>query len=178
MTQHHAGAFQLREPPPTTPTAYVAPAIRGRSPSDGIISTPNNHPTTTKPAQWPSTNPRKSALIRGQNPVERRPRSATPAHHHATDHDPGIQPHPTGLDTVPTQLRIRGMRRRSRFRRIAKWFGLLVCVVIAAGAVAADLPTIILWRRDRRPPEGHCQTCGYNLTGNTSGRCPECGHTT
>jgi len=21
----------------------------------------------------------------------------------------------------------------------------------------------------------HCQTCGYNLTGNTSGRCPECG---
>lgn len=26
-----------------------------------------------------------------------------------------------------------------------------------------------------RYPEGHCQTCGYNLTGNVSGRCSECG---
>jgi len=24
-------------------------------------------------------------------------------------------------------------------------------------------------------PEGHCQSCGYNLTGNVSGRCSECG---
>jgi hypothetical protein len=37
------------------------------------------------------------------------------------------------------------------------------------------IPTAILWHRDRHPPPGHCQTCGYNLTGNTSGRCPECG---
>jgi hypothetical protein len=29
------------------------------------------------------------------------------------------------------------------------------------------------WHRRRRP--GHCVQCGYNLTGNTSGRCPECG---
>lgn len=28
--------------------------------------------------------------------------------------------------------------------------------------------------RDRIPP-GHCKQCGYNLTGNTSGICPECG---
>ena len=26
-----------------------------------------------------------------------------------------------------------------------------------------------------RHPEGHCQICGYNLTGNVSGRCSECG---
>jgi hypothetical protein len=26
-----------------------------------------------------------------------------------------------------------------------------------------------------RHPAGHCQRCGYNLTGNTSGICPECG---
>ena len=25
------------------------------------------------------------------------------------------------------------------------------------------------------PRQGHCATCGYDLTGNTSGRCPECG---
>jgi hypothetical protein len=27
----------------------------------------------------------------------------------------------------------------------------------------------------RRIPPGHCQKCGYNLTGNVSGICPECG---
>ena len=36
------------------------------------------------------------------------------------------------------------------------------------------MATLILWRRDRRPPQGRCR-CGYDLTGNTSGFCPECG---
>jgi hypothetical protein len=33
-----------------------------------------------------------------------------------------------------------------------------------------------LWYRDLSPPRSgmHCG-CGYNLTGNVSGRCPECG---
>ena len=36
--------------------------------------------------------------------------------------------------------------------------------------------TALLWRLDRRRiPPGHCQHCGYNLTGNVSGVCPECG---
>ncbi len=37
------------------------------------------------------------------------------------------------------------------------------------------LPTAYLFYRDRRPPPGHCQNCGYDLTGNESGVCPECG---
>ena len=40
------------------------------------------------------------------------------------------------------------------------------------------LPTALLWHRDRKPkryPPGHCKTCGYDLTGNESGTCPECG---
>jgi hypothetical protein len=41
--------------------------------------------------------------------------------------------------------------------------------------VAVTIPTAILWHRDRRPRPGHCSTCGYNLTGNLSGICPECG---
>lgn len=31
------------------------------------------------------------------------------------------------------------------------------------------------WRRHRRQRKGLCLKCGYDLTGNTSGRCPECG---
>ena len=42
-------------------------------------------------------------------------------------------------------------------------------------ALVAGLPTVWLWRRDRRPPEGYCRMCGYDLTGNVSGRCSECG---
>jgi len=33
---------------------------------------------------------------------------------------------------------------------------------------------LILWRKARKHPKGHCQSCGYDLTGNESGACPEC----
>ncbi len=37
-------------------------------------------------------------------------------------------------------------------------------------------PTAMLWwRGSRRIPPGHCRVCGYDLTGNTSGVCSECG---
>jgi hypothetical protein len=36
-------------------------------------------------------------------------------------------------------------------------------------------PTAWLWWRDSRVPPGHCRACRYDLTGNTSGVCPECG---
>ncbi len=38
------------------------------------------------------------------------------------------------------------------------------------------VPTAFLWWLDRRrTPPGHCHHCGYDLTGNVSGVCPECG---
>jgi hypothetical protein len=46
----------------------------------------------------------------------------------------------------------------------------LWCVLALVGA-----PTLLMWHLDRRIPPGHCQRCGYDLTGNVSGRCPECG---
>lgn len=138
------------------------------------------------------------------------------------------------------------MRRRSRLRRVFKWAGLVVCVLLTLMIAASrwwsverrggtyggiigrgrlvvlkygnpDLvdwqlrrntppgflswstlrvgatpvvhlrtplwmllaivavPTVCLWRRDRRHPAGHCSACGYDLTGNLSGVCSECG---
>ena len=43
-----------------------------------------------------------------------------------------------------------------------------------AGAIAGVVGIPFRLARKRRPP-GHCQACGYNLTGNMSGTCPECG---
>jgi hypothetical protein len=37
------------------------------------------------------------------------------------------------------------------------------------------VPTGWLWWRDRRRVPAGCCACGYDLTGNISGRCPECG---
>ena len=43
-------------------------------------------------------------------------------------------------------------------------------------AVALAPFVAVSWLTGRRKfPRGHCQTCGYDLTGNVSGRCPECG---
>jgi len=36
----------------------------------------------------------------------------------------------------------------------------------------------LLWRRDNCHPAGHCQNCGYDLTGNVTGVCSECGKDT
>lgn len=42
--------------------------------------------------------------------------------------------------------------------------------------VLVAIPTAILWCPIRRRPPPHCcQHCGYDLTGNVSGICPECG---
>jgi hypothetical protein len=47
---------------------------------------------------------------------------------------------------------------------IPQWFLFLLVVTPVAWSL-----------RRRRHPRGFCHSCGYNLTGNVSGRCPECG---
>ena len=44
-------------------------------------------------------------------------------------------------------------------------------------SICALMPGSLLIQRRvaRRIHENHCKICGYNLTGNTSGVCPECG---
>lgn len=48
---------------------------------------------------------------------------------------------------------------------IPLWMPLLVCAGL----------TGFLWWRDRPSPPGYSDHCGYDLTGNISGVCPECG---
>ena len=43
---------------------------------------------------------------------------------------------------------------------------------------AVAIPTLLVWRFGRKPIKpGHCP-CGYDLRGNVSGICPECGRET
>jgi hypothetical protein len=50
---------------------------------------------------------------------------------------------------------------------------MLLWLLVPVGAAAV---TAVLFYRDaHRPNPGHCHSCGYDLTGNLSGRCPECG---
>lgn len=50
--------------------------------------------------------------------------------------------------------------------------GVLLCVGIFFGASWYLLKT----RSMPKYASGYCQECGYDLTGNDSGRCPECGN--
>lgn len=49
-------------------------------------------------------------------------------------------------------------------------FPLWIPLIVVAPATA-----VLFWLESRRFKPGVCQECGYNLTGNISGVCPECG---
>jgi hypothetical protein len=82
------------------------------------------------------------------------------------------------------------MRRRSRRLLQVLWSDVVILCLLILGALMAAagleilyllilLPVGLVWYRHRssvrRHPPGHCKKCGYDLTGNESGRCPECG---
>jgi hypothetical protein len=56
---------------------------------------------------------------------------------------------------------------------------LIVAVPLAypalLSAAAATASLLTLARRRARGRQGQCRKCGYDLTGNLSGKCPECG---
>ena len=94
-------------------------------------------------------------------------------------YDFGVRPIPIrrspGLDIRPFGG---GYWRRCHywvmFHSLRQW-GYSVRLPLWMPLVALAIPTAILWYRDRQPKPGHCQQCGYDLTGNESGVCPECG---
>ena len=58
-----------------------------------------------------------------------------------------------------------------RPRRVGVWLSLWLPLVLTG------IPALFLFKYDYRQLPGHCDTCRYDLTGNTSGICPECGNT-
>ena len=57
--------------------------------------------------------------------------------------------------------------------QLVAWLGWLPAPADRAGLWARCASALLARRRDY--PRGRCQACGYNLRGNTSGVCPECG---
>ena len=48
-------------------------------------------------------------------------------------------------------------------------------VPLYAVFAAVAVPTLLVWRFSPKPVDPGCCRCGYDLTGNESGTCPECG---
>ncbi|HEY3241814.1 MAG TPA: hypothetical protein VGM03_00555 [Phycisphaerae bacterium] len=72
---------------------------------------------------------------------------------------------------------VAGRMLRTRFD-IEQLDGLIVLMLTAVALPAAlgTLLALLAYRKLRSlVPPGHCSACGYDLTGNTSGVCPECG---
>ena len=68
---------------------------------------------------------------------------------------------------LPMQISSTGAFGSSRLWAFPLWVPFL----------AIAIPTALLWHVYRSAPAPGICRCGYDLTGNTSGRCPECGRT-
>lgn len=62
-------------------------------------------------------------------------------------------------------------------RRRTFIMGMYDCILLPLWPIVAgsSLATMFLWLRRRRLIPGHCGACGYDLQGNVSAVCPECG---
>jgi len=89
-----------------------------------------------------------------------------------TSWTPGCAIQPLGRGSPPNARFGSWLPRRMRSPSGTLW---MVWIPLWLPFVGIVVPTAYLFYRDRRHPPGHCQRCGYNLTGNESGVCPECG---
>lgn len=84
---------------------------------------------------------------------------------------------PPGRPRMPFSVGAFGFKE-PRMRWWFEWVGTpaagRVQIPLWALLLPATLGVVILRRRGRVRP-GACRLCGYDLTGNVTGRCPECG---
>ena len=85
----------------------------------------------------------------------------------------GVDP---GTGCMPHQgevFRLGGWNLWNGGRSIGRAYFVRIPLYAVFAAVA--VPTLLAWRFGPKPVKpGHCR-CGYDLTGNESGTCPECG---
>ena len=63
----------------------------------------------------------------------------------------------------------------SLFYKVWKWDQRHVELPLYGVFATVAIPTLLVWWSGRKPIKpGHCE-CGYDVTGNTSGKCPEFG---
>ena len=82
---------------------------------------------------------------------------------------------PLQISSTPNDKSLLISSKRSGQYRVT-WvvfpFWLSTTALVFAGTVPLATPPVRRWRRKRN---GWCLACGYDLRGNRSGRCPECG---
>ncbi len=79
----------------------------------------------------------------------------------------GREPHKGSIPGYPPKFEC---KRAQMHVGMAYW---LTSLLFAAYPILAFIRGPL--RRWRTPKHGHCRTCAYDLTGNESGTCPECG---
>ncbi len=83
-----------------------------------------------------------------------------------------------GGNPAPFMYRTRDLVRPEMWTKqpvfSTRWNRYSLIMPIWIPLLAAAIVTVWLWRSDRKFKSG-CVECGYDLTGNISGVCPECG---
>lgn len=117
-------------------------------------------------------------LLRNDLIMRPAPTSGGDHHHHSgIDPAPGIQPVQTRLGFTYAH-RVTVWREPGSNRQVTLTFQQLSFPVWLHAILFAMPPLgwfVAARRRRLRRKQGGCPACGYNLTGNTSGVCPECG---
>ena len=86
----------------------------------------------------------------------------------------------TGLVSWDQVYAYTGGMARQRQQWVPHWFVVVVTAVLPSARAAGRLGATVRRRMARRRLSriGLCPSCGYDLTANVSGVCPECGKAT
>lgn len=90
-------------------------------------------------------------------------------------YDPSRTREDDGLALIPGTSRVQGGAAWMRSRQWRTAYPSIFWLALVLPASAATLRGLDEYRRRRAAGRQGCRSCGYDLTGNVSGVCPECG---
>jgi outer membrane protein assembly factor BamD (BamD/ComL family) len=152
---------QAQQPPPSAATDVTPPA-----PAPAPTATDTTTTTTTTTTNNNNNTPAPAPTATAETPARRPPLSPGPGYHALRPFTPSNTFAPrwqwAGFSWTSTSVSIYTVTDL----RIPDWAILTPAALVLAWIVR---------RRLRAVPPGHCPHCRYDLTGNVSGVCPECG---